>query len=142
MPVVSLRYPCSAFVVPMKIHCLKCGVALRPKDARNTSFCREIKPLKVSISVFFSPASSPISKIQNPCSFSAAVLSFVSDNKSESLNHSPQSFDIIVLLPIPCGPDNTSIVSNLMPGIITRAIAPHKVLRITARVYGLSSAPR
>ena len=142
MPVVSLRYPCSAFVVPMKIHCLKCGVALRPKDARNTSFCLDIKPRSVSISVFLSPASSPISKIQNPCSFSAAVLSFVSDSNRESLNHSPQSLDIIVLFPIPCGPDSTSIVSNFIPGTITLATAPHSVLRITARVYGLSSAPR
>ena len=97
------------------------------------SFCLDRNPRSVSISVFFSPASSPISRIQYPCSFSAAVLSFVSLRSRESLNHSPHSLEISVDFPLPYGPFSTSIVSNLQPGSITLAMAPHKVFLVTAR---------
>ena len=80
--------------------------------------------------------------IQYPCSFSAAVLSFVSLKFRLSENQSPASREISVLFPTPCGPFSTSMVSNLQPGLNTRQTAPQRVFLVTARTYGVSSAPR
>ena len=61
----------------------------------------ERKERSVSTSAFFKPASSPISMIQYPCSFSAAVLSFVSLKFRLSENQSPASREMSVLFPTP-----------------------------------------
>ena len=88
----------------------------------------------VSTSTFFSPASSPSSRIQYPCSFSGAALSFMSPMVRESLNHLPPSLAKNELLPMPCGPFSTTTLSNFTPGRYTRATAATIILRATARV--------
>ena len=97
------------------------------------SFCRERKERRVSTSAFFNPASSPISKIQYPWSFSAAVLSLVSPRFRLSENHSPASLAMRVLFPTPWGPLSTSMESNLQPGRSTRLMAAQRVFLVTAR---------
>ena len=86
------------------------------------------------MSAFRVPCISPISMIQTPWSFSAAVLSRVSARLRESLNHTPPSFRSRVLLPIPGFPSRTRTVSNLQPGSSTRWMAPIRVFLVTARV--------
>ena len=95
-----------------------------------------------SMSALRDPCISPISTIHWPCSFSAAVLSLVSASDRLSLNQSPPSFRRIVDLPMPGFPTRTSTVSNLQPGSSTLCTAPASVFLVTARVYGVSSAPR
>ena len=85
------------------------------------------------MSAFRVPCISPISMIQTPWSFSAAVLSLVSARLRLSLNHSPPSFRSRVDLPMPGAPSRTRTVSNLHPGSRTRLIAPMSVFRVTAR---------
>src|SRR5699024_7350695 len=119
-PVMSRRYPFWLLVVPKNTHCLGWGVTLLPKLARYLSSCLEIKAFTLSSSALRIPASSPISMIQYPCSFSAAVLSFISDRLRLSEYHSPPSFAISVLFPIPWSPFNTIMLSNLVPGWYTR----------------------
>ena len=89
---------------------------LTPYDCLNLSSVRLIKDFTVSTSTFLIPASSPSSRIQYPCNFSAAVLSFISDIERESEYHLPPNKAKKVDLPTPCGPLSTNIESNFIPG--------------------------
>jgi len=79
------------------------------------------------------PANSLSSIIHMPCNFSAADLSFMSAIVMESEYHACPIFLNKVLLPIPCSPHKTKMVSNFIPGLKIRATAATNVLREIAR---------
>ncbi len=62
--------------------------------------------------------------------------------ENESLNHFPLMVLKKVLFPIPCGPGRVNTLSNLQPGVKTRATAATNHSFVCSLTSGVSSAPK